>query len=131
MFWIDVDEHDIPFIVQSNMDGSNITILVQNSTTYHPIKLIVDSNYLYWTNKLDQSIKRVSLDGGNTTEDIVANISNPVDVVIYKNFIYWSNGTTGQITRLDTITKRYHTMYSNVRAGHARELAMVSANDKS
>lgn len=113
------------------MDGSNFTVLVQNSTTYHPVRLAVDASYLYWSDKLDMSIKQVSLDGENSTEEIVRSIINPMDVVVYENFIYWSNGTTGQVKRLDRATGKHYTMYPNAGAGHAIGLTMVSTNDKS
>ena len=133
MYWIDLDKNNVPYIVQSRMDGSNVITLINSSTEYHPFNLAIDTSgdYLYWTDTLNNSIRRLSLDRENETEPetVVENIKNPGDITVYSNFVYWSNRTSGQIQRYDISTRRYYTMYSNKGAGAARGLKMIF-NDK-
>ena len=133
MYWIDLDINSVPYIVQSRMDGSNVTALINSSTEYHPFKLAIDTSggYLYWTDILDNSIRRLSLDRENKMEpeNVIENVKTPGDIAVYGNFIYWTIKTSGQIQRYDISTNRYSTVYSNKGAGAARRLIMIF-NDK-
>lgn len=76
-------------------DGTDRIIEVLH-TNSHPNHLKIKNNYLYWTERSDTPLNRISLDGGGI-EPLANKIGVSINIVIYGQYVYWVDDQRGRV----------------------------------
>ena len=100
MYWS--DWRNSAAIYRSNMDGNEVTSLIQNHTYLgRPNSLVIDffEGKIYWTEHLFNRILRANLDGSTLEVVVSSYLPHPYCLTQYKDFIYWGDWEEGAITR--------------------------------
>jgi low density lipoprotein receptor-related protein 5/6 len=111
MYW--TDWHDSASILRANMDGSNVTILLQNhSIIRKPKGLVIDflEDMIYWTDEENNYIARAMIDGTGLEKIISSSLPHPSCLTQYKDFVYWGDQQEGSITRASKYNGENRTM---------------------
>jgi len=97
--WAD-GEH--PVLWRSNLDATNMEVLIDNSFTPEVISVAVDNlnGHIYWTTGFNGNIARANLDGTGST-NIVTGLTNPRAIAVHPTDqkVYWSDANDNKIMR--------------------------------
>jgi len=78
-------------------DGSDVVTLA--SSQWHPIDIVSDGSYVYWTTSSIVSIyciRKCDIHGSHITTTLVTDVSNTITgFAIDNNYVYWSTGPSG------------------------------------
>ena len=100
MYW--TEGRESAAIMRANMDGSNMTILIQNHNEMaKPRSLVIDffEEMMYWTEEHYNHISRARIDGTGVEKLIETFLPHPYCLTQYKDFIYWGDQQEATITR--------------------------------
>eukprot|EP00794_Sanderia_malayensis_P017393 gene17393-19134_t len=104
LYWTDWGHKD-PKIERSLMDGTQRTVLVNNTSLTSigwPNGLTIDfqRNQIYWTDAQANALFRMNLDGGDLLKlDIGRTVSHPYAISVFGDFIYWTEWSPLAIMR--------------------------------
>ena len=99
IYW--TEWRDSSAILRSNMDGTDVVVLIQNhSLMARPRALVIDffDDMIYWTDEHNNHILRARIDGSGV-EKVITSVPHPYCLTQYKDFIYWGDLQEGSITR--------------------------------
>lgn len=89
-------------ILRADMDGHNMTVLLQNDHhMVRPRAIVIDylEEKIYWTDEHINCILRANIDGSALEVVISSNLPHPSSLTQYKDFIYWGDPQESSITR--------------------------------
>ncbi|WP_309387861.1 DUF5050 domain-containing protein [Cerasicoccus frondis] len=110
---------DEGYIYRSDLDGSNITQLIDLGAT-QPFGITADSSGLYWTSYNTSvtgsgEISYANFDGSGVLT-LVDGLTQPVDVAIDEDSLYWSDFTDGTIQSADLNGSNVETLLDGLNA---------------
>ncbi len=104
LFW--TDWGDVPRIERANPDGSDRTLLIDDTDLTFPNGLALDSQgaRLYWCDAGTDRIESCDLNGNDRR--IIAELTrtsyiSPFDIAVYDGFVYWTELSSSRIIRLN------------------------------
>jgi hypothetical protein len=125
-----------PTIGVVEIDGSNgATLLTGTDSKY----ISVTSDYIYFSNIVDDKISRCDLDGSNLTDIITTGLglvesvyatNVPSTTPYTKNYIYWMDSGTKLIERCDLDGSNRVTLLDVTTGGFTSSLSQIIVNDK-
>ena len=99
MFWS--DWAPIQRIERSALDGTQRTVIVNNSGRANSLTIDYMERRLYWADIDSNKIFSSGLDGSNRVSLLKDQLRKPYGLTVYQNFIYWTDWETNTIERAD------------------------------
>jgi low density lipoprotein receptor-related protein 5/6 len=90
-------------ICRSDLDGSNVEVLITSATDPRYIDLDLTNRKMYWVQRTGSNrIRRANLDG-SSPQDVVTGLNDPIGIAldVDKNRIYWSETGSDEINRAE------------------------------
>lgn len=122
LYWIASDDAGPNYIMQSDVNGSNISTLFSNDS-YHPVKLHLSNRHLYWIDT--DTIQMLSLIEPDIHPATVLKHGS-TDITVHNNLLFTIND--GQVLQTDVKTGRIITVYTNKGSGNAVNLHIVNSS---
>ncbi len=87
-------------IYSMSLSGGGPTNLTPANPQNGPFGIVVDAQYVYWTNNLGNTVARMPLGGGVAPTTVASSQSSPTGIAIDSNNLYWTNASTpGQVMK--------------------------------
>ena len=88
IYFVDDDNLEI---LRSDLDGSNTEVLYSGLTGATNLTLDTDNNQVFWTNRVDGTVHRGSMDGTIPEETIINSLALPEGIAYFNGKIYISD----------------------------------------
>jgi uncharacterized delta-60 repeat protein len=124
MYWTDPGNTSIS---RSDLDGTNIEVLVTGLTTPRGIALDVAGGYMYWVDSGTNKIQRATLEGA-FIEDLVtsAGVVRGIALDLIAGKMYWTDDTNNEIRRANLDGTSQETVVTGLNRPEGIELDVAN-----
>ena len=94
MYWTDSGKpNGTPRIARAHLDGSDMEVFVNTSSSSVPTALTVDydTNVLYWCDQFLNQIERVDIASRNQTVIVQKSADDCMGLTVFGDYIYWTD----------------------------------------